>query len=177
MVLVGAGLLVFGVAALFFLLKPGSASSAGETDLSVVPAAVNFPAPALSLSDLDGRAVSLDDYRGQVVLVNNWATWCPPCRAEMPVLQAFFEDHRRQDFMLVGIEAGEPAAEVARFAEQYGLSFPVWLDPANAALDAFSNSNLPSSYVIDRTGTVVLAWTGPISRKQLENHITPLLKD
>lgn len=94
---------------------------------------MNFPAPGMVLTDLEGRKVSLEDYRGKVVLVNNWATWCPPCREEMPALEAYFKDHRKGDFVLVGIDTGEPAAEVVEFVERYVLSFPIWLDPRNEA--------------------------------------------
>ena len=176
MVLVGAGLLVLGAVAWVSLPKPQS-TAASETYNSVAPVAVSFPAPALELSDLQGGKASLKDYRGQVVLVNNWATWCPPCRAEMPTLEAYFEDHRDQGFTLIGIEAGDPQADVTEFVERYQLSFPIWLDPQNESLKGFYNSGLPNSYVIDRDGSVVMGWTGAISREMLEKHLTPLLKE
>ncbi|MEJ2348677.1 MAG: TlpA disulfide reductase family protein [Anaerolineales bacterium] len=176
MVLVGAGLLVLGAVAWVSLPKPQS-TAASETHNSVAPVAVSFPAPALELSDLQGGKASLKDYRGQVVLVNNWATWCPPCRAEMPTLEAYFEDHRDQGFTLIGIEAGDPQADVTEFVERYQLSFPIWLDPQNESLKGFYNSGLPNSYVIDRDGSVVMGWTGAISREMLEKHLTPLLKE
>ena len=89
----------------------------------MVPMAVRRPAPELDLVDLSGQPVSLMGYRGQVVLVNNWATWCPPCRAEMPTLEAYFQAHRGADFTLIAIDSGEPAVEVARFVEEMGLVF------------------------------------------------------
>jgi cytochrome c biogenesis protein CcmG/thiol:disulfide interchange protein DsbE len=176
MILVGAGLLILGAVAWVILPKPQSTAASGGQD-SVVPIGVNFPAPALELSDLQGAKVDLKDYRGQVVLVNNWATWCPPCRAEMPTLEAYFRDHRDQGFTLIGIEAGDPQADVAEFVERYQLSFPIWLDPQNESLKGFYNSGLPNSYVIDRGGRVVMGWTGAISREMLEKHLTPLLKE
>ena len=176
MILVGAGLSVLGAVA-WVLLPKSQPTAASENHDSVVPVAVHFPAPALELSDLARAHVSLKDYRGQIVLVNNWATWCPPCRAEMPTLEAYFEDHRDQGFALIGIEAGDPQADVAEFVERYQLSFPIWLDPQNESLKGFYNSGLPNSYVIDRDGTVVMGWTGAISREMLEQHLTPLLED
>jgi peroxiredoxin len=159
---------------------PGAGSAAGanlesEGFPSVVPVAVSYPAPELQLENLSGEKVSLDDHLGQVVLVNNWAIWCPPCKAEMPVLQDYYDDHRAEGFRLIGIEAGEPVEEVAAFAKQYGLSFLIWPDPTQAALAAFRNNSLPSSYVIDREGQVRLAWTGAINREMLEAYVTPLL--
>ena len=179
---IGAGLLVLGVVAALLLARPEQAASLADNssigeDLSVIPAPVNFAAPELTLYDLDGVQASLADFEGQVVLVNNWATWCPPCKAEMPTLQAYFEEHKDQGFLLIGIEAGEPADEVAQFVEDYKLTFPIWLDPQNEALSTFHNQNLPSSYVIDREGVVRLAWVGAISKSMLEKFVTPLLED
>ena len=109
-------------------------------------------------------------------MINNWATWCPPCKAEMPTLSKYFKEHRDQGFILVGIEAGDPTRDVEKFVKDYGLTFPILLDPNNKSLIAFHNDNLPSSYVIDRNGNVILAWTGPISKAMLEKYITPLLE-
>jgi cytochrome c biogenesis protein CcmG, thiol:disulfide interchange protein DsbE len=183
-IFVGAGLLILGVVAVLLLGRPeqaanspASSSPPSSNEISVVPASVNFPAPELALSDLSGTQESLADYEGQVVLVNNWATWCPPCKAEMPTLLAYYEEHKDQGFSLIAIEAGEPAEEVAEFVDAYGLTFPVWLDPQNKALMAFQNQGLPNSYVIDREGTVRLAWTGAISKSMLEKYVTPLLED
>jgi len=185
MLLVGAGLLLLGGLALVMIPKlNGSANaedrSAGASEGSLpssVPAVVDFTAPDLALTNLDGEPVALSDFQGRVVLVNNWATWCPPCKAEMPTLQAYFEDYQDQGFEIVAIEAGDPAPQVAAFAKDYGLSFHVWPDPDQKALIAFRNSGLPNSYVIDEAGQVKLAWTGAISRDMLEKYVTPLLED
>jgi len=127
------------------------------------------------LDTLHGQSASLEDYRGQVILVNLWATWCPPCRAEMPVLQAYYESHQKQGFVLIAVNAGDSAADVKTFVDQTGLTFPVWLDPNNAALRAFRTTGLPSSFVINRDGQIRLAWSGAIERKTLEKYVTPLL--
>jgi thiol-disulfide isomerase/thioredoxin len=180
MVLIGAGLLILGGLALVLLPKPGSgsASSSEYEDLpSAVPVPVDFPSPELALQDLQGSAVSLADFSGQVVLINNWAIWCPPCKAEMPVLQAYYDEYKNKGFTIVAIEAGAQPADVAAFADQYDLTFPVWPDVDAKSLDTFKNDRLPNSYVIDRNGQVRLAWTGAISRDMLEKHVTPLLEE
>src|SRR5512138_1405011 len=82
-------------------------NQAPQTDLSVVPVKVNFPSPDLTLMDTQGVARSLAAYRGQVVLVNLWATWCPPCRQEMPALQDFYDKYKQNGFVVVAINDGD----------------------------------------------------------------------
>lgn len=168
-----AGVLLIGIAAYYILqdLPP-------QTDLSAVPVQVNYPSPELSLTDAQGQTHSLADYRGQVVLVNLWATWCPPCKAEMPALQSFYNKHRDQNFTVIAINDGDPTTDVLKFVEEYRLTFPVWLDPTYQATEqAFKTLNLPSSYVIDRTGTIRLSWVGGISRKMLDQYVTRIIEE
>ena len=143
----------------------------------LAPVTTNYPAPQLALIDLQGKPVSIEEYHGQVILVNNWATWCPPCKIEMPGLQAYFTTHAAEGFVVVAIESGEPVDQVATFVKEFGLTFPVWLDPQGMALDTFKNWDLPSSYVIDRQGIVRLSWTGGINQPTLEQYVTPLLEE
>jgi thiol-disulfide isomerase/thioredoxin len=168
---------VFLIGTVFiFLLTNAQQLVLKAAEIAILPATNAYAAPAISLSALDGNAVSLVDYKDKVVLVNNWATWCPPCKDEMPVLQAYYQAHKNDGFVVVGIESGETAAEVADFVQSLGMSFPVWLDPHGAAVAAFKNWDLPSSYVIDRSGMVCLSWTGPLNKTTLEKYITPLLE-
>jgi thiol-disulfide isomerase/thioredoxin len=138
---------------------------------------VNYPAPELALENVNGKLESLADYGDQVVLVNNWATWCPPCKAEMPTLVDYYNEHNDEGLMIIAVEAGEPKDEVMVFVKKFEMPFAVWLDPKGLATSAFKNGSLPSSYVIDRSGTVRLAWTGEISREMLEKYVTPLLSE
>jgi len=131
----------------------------------------------LTLFDLDGNEVSLSDFVGQVVLVNNWATWCPPCRQEMPEFKAYYEKYADEGFQIVAIEAGQPATEVLAFVEEQGLEFVILLDPGNQSLITFQNSTLPNSWVIDRNGNLRLAWIGAINLPTLEKYVTPLLEE
>lgn len=144
---------------------------------SVIPVEVDYPAPDLTLTDLNGNPDALENYRGKVVLVNNWATWCPPCTAEMPELQAFYQQHKDEGFVIIAIEAGDPVEQVRAFVEKNRLTFPVWVDSQNQSLRTFRNSSLPNSVVIDRDGRVRLAWTGAISQEVLETHVAPLLNE
>jgi peroxiredoxin len=175
MIVVGAGLILLGVAA--FLAWPGAESSAPASTTSLtVPVAVDYVAPDLTLYDLDGVEHELTDHLGEVVLVNLWATWCPPCKAEMPTLKAYYEDHAADGFVTIAVNSGDPAEAVVAFAQEYDLTFQVWLDPTYEATDrAFKTRNLPSSFVIDRDGNIRLRWVGEIDRPALEKYVTPLI--
>ncbi len=172
--LIGLGVIAFLAVAFSSLMK--TASNLPQ-QTGITPAEVNYPAPELALESLAGRTESLTDYRDMVVLVNNWATWCPPCKAEMPTLAEYYTAHADEGFMIVAVEAGEPRDQVQAFAEQLKLPFAVWLDPDGDSLKAFRNSSLPNSYVIDRSGTVRLMWTGEITKESLEKYVTPLLDE
>ena len=179
MFVLGAGLILVGIAAILLLSSnQGSTSAPQANTLSTIPVAVNYPAPELSLQNaVNGKTEALTDYRDKVVLVNNWATWCPPCKAEIPTLESYYETHASNGFMIVGIEAGEPQGDVSKFVQEHNMTYPVWFDLKTSALDAFKNQNLPSSYVIDRKGTIRLAWVGEISQAMLEKYVTPLLTE
>jgi len=180
LILVGVGLIIIAIA--FVLLLPRTdddaslAAASGEIPSSI-PGEMNFPAPSLELTDLRDQTVSLADFQGHWVLVNNWATWCPPCRAEMPELNAYYEAHKDDGFVLIGISSGDTKNQIEDFIEEYGLSFPMWQDPTSASLRAFRMEYLPSSFVIDPSGTIRLAWTGAVSLDTLETYVTPLLND
>ena len=175
----GVGLILVGIAAVV-LLSMGNKSNdpTQPTDFSSVPARVQYDAPSLTLSDIQGVQHSLSDYRGQVMLVNLWATWCPPCKAEMPNFQSYYDKHRQDGFVIVAVEDGDPTADVIAFVHEFGLTFSVWLDPTYQATDnAFKTGNLPTSYVIDREGQVRLMWVGAISEANLEKYVTPLIEE
>lgn len=173
LLVIGLGLVLVAVAA--FLAIPRVQAEVQQVSSAAQPVALNYPAPEVKLTDLNDIPVALSDFRGQVVLYNAWATWCPPCKDEMPTLNAYYQDHRQDGFVIVAIEDGEPVADVAYFVKSYGLTFPVWPDSKWVATTAFKTDVLPSSFVIDRTGRVVLTWTGPISRAALEKYVTPII--
>jgi len=176
MIVLGVGLVFVGVAALLLWPRPEvAASSPTSSGPYTIPVEVNYDAPELTLTAVDGTEQSLADYRGQVVLVNLWATWCPPCKAEMPTLEAFYKAHATDDFVTIAISSGDPADAVEKFVENYGLTFQVWLDPNIDSGMAFKTQSLPSSFVIDRDGQVRLRWVGEINRDTLEEYVTPLI--
>jgi peroxiredoxin len=170
----GCGLVLIAVAA--FLAIPRARAIVESAAGAAVPLSVDFPAPDVHLTDLQGHPVAFSDYKGQVILYNAWATWCPPCKNEMPVLEAYYRDHRQAGFVVIAVEDGQPLSDVAAYVKDYGLTFPVWPDPQWSATNAFSVNHLPTSYVIDRGGSVRLTWVGAITRDMLEQYVTPLIE-
>lgn len=172
LLLLGTGLIVAGAVLSFHpqWLDPSGA-------LTGTAVQVAYRAPDLVLMDLQGSRRSLTDQRGMVILVNLWATWCPPCREEMPVLQEYYEEHRSDGFEVVAINSGESQVVVSAFAVSYGLNFEVWLDQEFQAERAFGAISLPSSYLLDRKGIVRWVWVGAMDRSDLERHATPLLDE
>jgi peroxiredoxin len=116
---------------------------------------VGFLAPPFTLERLDGGASALSEFRGKVVLLNFWATWCGPCRAEMPSLEALSHQFPSQDFVVVGISTDYEGSQIVQpFMESFGLTFPILLDPEMQVNDKFEIRSLPTSIVLDRRGVI-----------------------
>ena len=179
-IVIGIGLILISVSASVVLLdQQGSelTSSVSEPDNCVVPEPVEFPAPQLTLIDIENNPVSLSDHLGTVVLINAWATWCPPCKAEMPDLQEYYDLHADDGFVIIGVNIGESVDRVLEFSEAFDISFPLWLDQNEETLRAMNTTAMPSSYVIDRSGTVRLAWSGLTCLSALESTVTPIIEE
>jgi thiol-disulfide isomerase/thioredoxin len=174
-IMVAGGLVTLGL--MFKLVMNNQAGDvfSSSSNLSAIPMEMDYEAPQLDVVTLDGMPVSLADFRGRVVLVNLWATWCPPCRQEMPTLNSFYKQYKDQGFELIAIDQEEARDIVEPFVEEYGLEFPIWLDQNNLAQGAFKTVNLPSSYVIDRDGRIRLMWIGGISKTNLEQYVPKII--
>lgn len=129
------------------------------------PPAVGDAAPTFAAMTLDGREVTLESLRGDVVLLNLWATWCAPCREETPYLQEIYEEHRGEGFEVVGIsmDTGDAADDVAMFVEEYDVSYTILHDGTMQPMDTYHVLGLPATFLLDREG--VLRWVryGPIA--------------
>lgn len=176
LVLAGLGLMILAVVG-FYTFTDQADGQGENNEFTFPPVTVNQPAPDLTLRDLDGNLVSLSDYRGEVILLNNWATWCPPCKEEMPEFNQYYNSYKDQGFQVIAVEAGDPEQQVRAFVEENGIDFIILLDPENLSLKTYQNQSLPNSFVIDREGNLRLAWTGAINLATLEQYVTPLLEE
>jgi peroxiredoxin len=166
-------LILVGVATLFWM---GQQSSPQQVSSVSAPMPQQGQlAPNFSLMSLGGEPVSLSDYSGQVVLVNMWATWCPPCKAEMPTIHEYYQAHRDDGFVVLAVNSQEQAASVNSFIQATGFTFPVLLDDRATVMDQYNVLGLPTSFIIDRHGTIQHTHTGQITKDQLEQYIDPLL--
>ena len=137
---------------------------------------IGSPLGDFTLKDVTGKSVHLSDYAGKPVLINAWATWCPPCKAEMPTLNQYYQNHRNQGFVLLAVNAGDSQNTTADFVSQNSLSFPVLLDPGARVLDAMGINDFPTSIFIGRDGVVKTVHLGSYTSQTLEADITPFLQ-
>jgi peroxiredoxin len=128
-----------------------------------------------TLQSLDGREVSLSSYKGSVVLVNFWATWCPPCREEIPDFEATYRHYKDEGFVVLGINAEEPQGSVQAFVTEMGMTFPVLLDKEGKVANEYRALGLPMSLLVDREGVISLRHLGYLSGDQLQEHLADLL--
>ena len=168
--ILGAAGLILVALALVMILRDDSDAKAANTGAASQTRA-DFTLPGL---DDD---VTLANYRGQYVLVNFWATWCPPCQAEMPDLNAYHVTHQDEGFSVLAVNMGEDAATVTQFVRAFGITFPVALDLTGRVFDQYGGESLPTSFLIGPDGTVVKTWPpGKLTTAILERDITPFLK-
>ena len=139
---------VIGAAVLFLVSGAAVWGMGGR-----VPA-VGMPAADFNLVDLDGKARALTDYRGKVVLLNFWATWCKPCTTEMPAMQAMYDKLRDKGFVVLAVNELEDEAKVREHIKQHGHTFPVLMDRDNKVANQFGVFGLPVSVFIDEKGVV-----------------------
>jgi len=139
--------------------------------------AIGDDAPVAELPLLDGNGTgSLEDYRGEWVLVNFWASWCTPCRDESPALQRFHEDNRN-DLVVLGIDTQDLTGDATDFVEEFGLTYPMLRDPDTDSplSDDYGATGLPESFLVDPEGRFVAICRGPLTPSDLEELILPLV--
>lgn len=146
------------------------------TLLTFSPAQEEVKAPQFELRDINGRIVRLSKYQGKVVLINFWATWCPPCRAEMPDLVRLQREHGKDGLQIIGITyPPEQKARVRRFAKSLKVNYPIILGTHKLKARFSSDETLPLTVVINRDGKVSEIISGILLREEFDEKIKPLL--
>ena len=131
---------------------------------------ITAPIPALT-----GDPVKVSDFTGNITLLNFWATWCPPCRAEMPSIERLYKKMSGTNFRIVAVKAGEHRTQVSSFIEKNKYTFPIYLDESNAVSSIFAARGLPSTYLVNKEGKVIAARIGAMEYDQAE--LIKLLKE
>jgi peroxiredoxin len=141
------------------------------------PAALaGAPAVSYDVKRLDGRTDALARYRGSVVVMNLWATWCPPCREEMPALQEFYQEMKSKGVVVLGIDQGESASAAGAFAHEHGVTFPILLDIDQQYGGSYASIGLPTTVIVDRGGHVVRGIDGELTLAQMRAAVLPVLR-
>ena len=151
-------MLAVGVGVIVMLQLKDSSFRPGGDPLT----GINQPAPDFSFPNLDGNKVSLTDYRGKLVLLNIWATWCAPCVAEMPSMQKLYQELKDEGFLILAVSLDESGVEAVKpFVEKHKLAFPVLLDTKGEIKSLYQITGIPESFIIDQSGTIVEKIVGP----------------
>ena len=154
--------LVLAFVLLFFLMPTGDSSAAEIKQ--------GYPAPNFELSTLDGKTVELKDYKGKKVILNFWASWCAPCRTEMPVLQKFY-DKKNEEVVLLSVnltKEDKSKDTVKKFVSDKNLTFPIPLDERGEVSDLYQVISLPTTYFIDKNGILKQKVIGPLNLELLK---------
>lgn len=147
---------------------PTATVEASQADAAPV---VGHAAPAFSLVNLDGETVSLADFRGKKVLLNFWATWCPPCQAEVPELVSMYAELQQAGYEIIAVDVLEDSETVAGFVQEKGMAFPVLLDTSGQVGRAYQVSGIPTSFFIDEEGIVRVVHVGGLTQDSMRTRM------
>jgi peroxiredoxin len=134
------------------------------------------PAQSYTVPGLSGKPDSLANYRGKVVLLNLWASWCAPCRSETPALERLYRDDRARGLVVIGVDQGESPAAAAAFAHEMALTYPILVDENQQYGNTYAAVGLPTSLIITRDGHIARGIDGELSLAQMHEAVDPLLR-
>lgn len=137
---------------------------------------IKIKAEDFKLKDLNGKELSLSDLKGKNVFLNFWATWCPPCRGEMPEIEKLYQETKNSDLVIVAVEIGEPLNDVKTFIDENNYSFEVLLDTDQKVSAQYGISGVPTSLFIDKEGNIVAENAGVMNIDQMKEYIKTLNK-
>ncbi len=169
------GVVVMGSGGIWASSIPPDESTGG-----LIPAPrQGFLAPDFELETLSGTDLSIQDFRGSIVILNLWASWCPPCRAEMPALRSIHETYQNEGVVVVGVNMTyqDNVSAAASFVEEYGITFPILLDRTGLVGNLYHMRALPTTFLVDRQGVIQeVVVGGPLSEITLQSMIQELLE-
>lgn len=131
-------------------------------------------APDFELELLEGDKVRLSDYAGKKVIMNYWASWCGPCKAEMPHMEQYYKDFKDEDVVILGINlthTERKKTDIPAFVEEYGLTFPILMDPKGTVTDQYRVIAYPTTFIIDTKGIIRQIYYGPVDYSTLKNAV------
>jgi peroxiredoxin len=166
-----------GIAYVATLPAASSVSTASESaDLALLEIAPTQGAlaPDFSLFNVEGEQITLSELRGHPVMINLWATWCAPCRIEMPHIQDRFERYADDGFIVLAVDFDEPAEFVAEFRDELGLTFDLLLDPGAEVQELYRNRNYPSTFFVDENGVIQVQHIGLMTEGQLDQNLAAI---
>jgi cytochrome c biogenesis protein CcmG, thiol:disulfide interchange protein DsbE len=137
---------------------------------------VGNPAPNFELPNLDGKLVKLSDYRGQPVWINFWASWCPPCRAELPDVEAAYQDKKGQGLVLLAISIGEDAPVVKQYVEKMGMTSTVLVDSTEAVASRYRVNGIPTHLFVDKEGFIRDLVVGGLSKTTIGQRLSAIMR-
>ena len=156
-------------------------ASTPQNNTSLQPIETNPSAPKtkaidFKLKDLNGKELSLSDLKGKKVFLNFWATWCPPCKAEMPEIEKLYQETKNSNLVIVAVEIGEPLSTVKPFIDSNKYNFRVLIDPDQSVAAKYNITSIPTSYFIDVNGNIVSKSIGGMNIDQMKTYIKTLDK-
>ena len=175
----GLALNVIAATALIVLLAYGLTAQGTDTSIDAAVAEGARPeAPSTSLSVLgDAGEASLADYRGQVVVLNFWASWCPPCRDEAPLLEAAHRRIEDSGAIVLGVDYKDIPEDALGFVSEFDINFPSLRDPDGEYAERYATLGIPETFVIDRRGRITALRRGPVDQRWLDQTLGPLLAE
>ena len=170
------------IAAIFLLVQAGLPERAEDTasinaEGNRVAPEVGFLAPSFTARSVSGDTITLDDLRGQTVILNFWATWCGPCRVEMPELQQLYDLHENDGLRIVAVNLAETEADVLAWRDTFDLTFELVLDPEQTLARRYAFRDPPSTFIIAPDGSISHIFFGPVSEEHLRTAINQFLPE
>ena len=170
----GVGILILLVLSLFLLPLGGRDETDDAPGVGGHPL-YEQPAPEIALATLDGGRQTLSELRGRPVLVNFWASWCPPCRDEFPLMVEAYQRHAEDDLEILGVIRDDTSEAAAAFAAEQGADWPMLVDATGEAWDAYRGLGVPASFFVDAEGIVRAFSLGPFSEAGLERQLATII--